>query len=112
MWSLGVLLYVMLCGFPPFAHDELPALFEQIMSARYDFPTNGWRHVSTDAKDCVRALLTLDASKRITAEEVQRHQWVCTASSDASLRPLAICDSLSRYQSQRMSNGSRSSFHL
>merc|ERR1719198_2157866 len=48
MWSTGVILYILLCGFPPFYEEELPALFDQILKARYDFPSPWWDSISDD----------------------------------------------------------------
>jgi len=75
MWSTGVILYILLCGFPPFYEEELPALFDQILHARYDFPTPWWDSISSDAKDLVCKLLELDPKKRLTAQQVIAHPW-------------------------------------
>ena len=71
MWSVGVILYILLCGFPPFYDEELPALFEQILHARYDFPLPWWDEFSEESKDLVRKLLELSASRRLTAAQVR-----------------------------------------
>lgn len=42
MWSIGVITYILLCGFPPFYGETVPELFEQIMSADYDYPEDYW----------------------------------------------------------------------
>jgi len=76
MWSTGVILYILLCGFPPFYEEELPALFDQILKARYDFPSPWWDSVSNDAKELVKSLLCLDPKKRFTAEQVLENQWI------------------------------------
>jgi len=76
MWSTGVILYILLCGFPPFYEEELPALFEQILHARYDFPSPWWDNVSPAAKDLVKGLLTIDPVKRLTAAQVMALPWV------------------------------------
>ena len=77
MWSVGVILYILLCGFPPFYEEELPALFDQILKGRYDFPSPWWDNISDSAKQLVRAMLTVDPKKRITAEEALHHPWIC-----------------------------------
>jgi len=77
LWSAGVILYILLCGFPPFYEEELPALFDQILKGRYDFPSPWWDTISTSAKDLVRKLLTVDPKKRATAKDVLAHPWVC-----------------------------------
>jgi len=76
MWSAGVILYILLCGFPPFYEEELPALFEQILHARYDFPSPWWDNISEDAKTLVQVLLTIDPKQRATAEDVLKMHWI------------------------------------
>ena len=71
MWSVGVILYILLCGFPPFYEEELPALFEQILHARYDFPFPWWDEFSQESKNLVRKLLELSPSRRLTAVQAR-----------------------------------------
>jgi len=63
MWSIGVITYILLCGFPPFYNEKLQLLFEQIMKADYDFPEDYWSDISNDAKDFIRKLLVVDPKK-------------------------------------------------
>ncbi|XP_065920782.1 serine/threonine-protein kinase Chk2-like [Dysidea avara] len=76
-WSLGVILFICLAGYPPFS-DEIKeySLHDQIVNARYTFPDEYWDSVSTDAKDLIQRLLTLDPKERITMEEAMRHKWL------------------------------------
>lgn len=76
LWSAGVILYILLCGFPPFYEEELPALFDQILKGRYDFPTPWWDDISSEAKNLVRGLLTVDPTKRYTASDVIKAKWI------------------------------------
>jgi len=76
MWSVGVILYILLCGFPPFYEEDLPALFDSILKARYDFPSPWWDEISPAAKDLVKALLCLDIDKRLSADQVMANAWV------------------------------------
>ena len=99
MWSTGVILYILLCGFPPFYEEELPALFDQILHARYDFPSPWWDSISKEAKSLVQALLTLDPKKRMTADEVLKQPWVTGAASDAPLD--SVQKSLRKYNATR-----------
>lgn len=77
MWSVGVVLYILLCGFPPFYEEELPKLFEQIMHAQYDFPSPWWDMITAEGKQLVQELLVIDPTKRLTAEQVIRAYSFC-----------------------------------
>jgi len=63
MWSLGVILYILLCGFPPFYHEQTPQLYKQIKKGEYDFPDPYWTGISAEAKNLVACLLTVDPKK-------------------------------------------------
>jgi len=76
MWSIGVITYILLCGFPPFYNEKLQLLFEQIMKADYDFPEDYWCDVSKEAKDFIRKLLVVDPKKRMTGKEALKHPWL------------------------------------
>jgi serine/threonine protein kinase len=77
MWSIGVILYILLCGFPPFYHESTTQLYKQIKKGEYDFPAPYWTEVSEEAKDLVRKLLCVDPAKRLTAQQVLQHPWIC-----------------------------------
>jgi len=86
MWSLGVILYILLCGFPPFYHESTAVLYKQIKKGEYDFPAPYWSTISSSAKELVQRLLTVDPNKRFTAEQVLAHPWV--QGQTASSQPL------------------------
>lgn len=76
MWSAGVLLYILLCGFPPFYHQDPNKLFEVIEKGVFDFPDTQWTNVSASAKELVSLLLTLDPANRLTAQQALAHPWL------------------------------------
>jgi serine/threonine-protein kinase Chk2 len=78
MWSLGVMLYIMLSGCPPFDEENNPSmnLYEQIENACYSFPLECWGDVSTGAINLIKALLQADPQKRLTAIQALRHPWI------------------------------------
>lgn len=71
IWSCGVILYILLCGWPPFHGDTTQKIFKNIMSKPLDLKSNPWPKISDAAKDCVRRMLARDPRKRLTAEEVR-----------------------------------------
>lgn len=80
LWSLGVIMYILLCGYPPFYSNHglaiSPGMKKRIRAGQYDFPDPEWRHVSRDAKDLIKGLLKTDPSQRLTIENMMRHNWI------------------------------------
>jgi len=76
MWSLGVITYVLLCGFSPFLSSTQTGLFEKIIKVEYDFPEPEWTNISNEAKDFIRHLLLREPSQRNTAEQCLQHAWL------------------------------------
>jgi len=82
LWSTGVILYILLCGFPPFHEEDMSAMFELILKARYDFISPYWDEISAEAKSLVSNMLTLDPKKRYTAAQVNKDLWIKNATSN------------------------------
>mmetsp|Transcript_8828 Transcript_8828/g.17473 ORF Transcript_8828/g.17473 Transcript_8828/m.17473 type:complete len:479 (-) Transcript_8828:309-1745(-) len=76
MWSFGVIIYILLCGYPPFHHENQRELFRQIRTANYKFDEEYWGEVSQSAKDLVSKLLVVDRSKRLTIDQLLEHPWL------------------------------------
>ncbi|PSN52694.1 MAP kinase-interacting serine/threonine-protein kinase 1 [Blattella germanica] len=100
LWSLGVIMYILLCGYPPFygscgsdcgwergenCHACQELLFTSIQDGCYDFPEREWANISEEAKDLIRSLLVKDASRRLSAECVLTHPWMTPNSTGANL---------------------------
>ncbi|KAJ4944391.1 hypothetical protein JOQ06_012935 [Pogonophryne albipinna] len=85
MWACGVILYILLVGYPPFWDEDQHRLYQQIKAGAYDFPSPEWDTVTPDAKDLINKMLTINPSKRITAAEALKHPWICQRSTVASM---------------------------
>ncbi|XP_037677033.1 calcium/calmodulin-dependent protein kinase type 1B isoform X6 [Choloepus didactylus] len=76
MWALGVISYILLCGYPPFYDESDPELFSQILRASYEFDSPFWDDISESAKDFIRHLLERDPQKRFTCQQALQHLWI------------------------------------
>eukprot|EP01117_Protostelium_nocturnum_P018716 TRINITY_DN788_c0_g1_i1.p1 TRINITY_DN788_c0_g1~~TRINITY_DN788_c0_g1_i1.p1 ORF type:complete len:360 (+),score=126.75 TRINITY_DN788_c0_g1_i1:236-1315(+) len=76
MWSVGVITYVLLCGFSPFLSSTQTGLFEKIIKVEYDFPDPEWTNISQQAKDFIRHLLIRNPEDRYTAAQCLEHPWL------------------------------------
>uniref|UniRef100_A0A8C7KBT9 calcium/calmodulin-dependent protein kinase n=1 Tax=Oncorhynchus kisutch TaxID=8019 RepID=A0A8C7KBT9_ONCKI len=85
MWACGVILYILLVGYPPFWDEDQHRLYQQIKAGAYDFPSPEWDTVTPDAKDLINKMLTINPGKRITTAEALKHPWICQRSTVASM---------------------------
>ncbi|MCJ8749336.1 hypothetical protein PDJAM_G00175110 [Pangasius djambal] len=85
MWACGVILYILLVGYPPFWDEDQHRLYQQIKAGAYDFPSPEWDTVTPEAKDLINKMLTINPNKRITAAEALKHPWICQRSTVASM---------------------------
>jgi len=76
VWSLGVIIYILLCGFPPFYADNDAQLYEKIKRGEYEFLRPYWDPISENAKDLIRRMLTVDPKRRITCTDALQHPWL------------------------------------
>jgi calcium/calmodulin-dependent protein kinase I len=75
-WSIGIILYILLCGFPPFYDDDNDKLFEMIAKGKVEFPSPYWDNISDPAKDLIKKLLNVDPEKRLKSDAVLSHPWM------------------------------------
>ncbi|EED92424.1 predicted protein, partial [Thalassiosira pseudonana CCMP1335] len=76
MWSLGVIIFILLGGYPPFQNDDQKLQFENIKKGNYIFVDKYWGTISDDAKSMIDSLLTIDPAKRLSAEDALSHPWM------------------------------------
>lgn len=78
VWAAGVILYILLCGYPPFVSqdNDQEKLFDCILSGQYDFPDEYWQDVSALAKELIQNMLQLQPDVRFSAEDVLDHPWL------------------------------------
>jgi 5'-AMP-activated protein kinase catalytic alpha subunit len=71
IWATGIILFAMVCGYLPFEHSDKDKLFEQILKAKLDFPSN----LSDSVKDLISKILITDPNKRINIEQIKKHSF-------------------------------------
>ena len=76
IWSCGVIMYIMLCGYPPFNAESDELILEKIKKGKFSFPPEEWDSVSPLAKDLVTKMLEFHPSKRLSANEALTHKWL------------------------------------
>lgn len=75
-WSIGVITYILLCGYPPFYEETESRLFSKIMKAQYEFDSPFWDNISDSAKDFIRNMMQKNPSMRYTTDQALRHPWI------------------------------------
>jgi len=109
MWSLGVVLYGLLCGFAPFydASDnsekaKIKNIHYLIKNAKYSFPSPYWDEISESAKDLIRKLLVKDPKDRLNAKQVLEHEWIANKRTETSPCPTAPSSFYEDYMEETM----------
>ncbi|EKX74157.1 protein kinase domain containing protein [Theileria equi strain WA] len=85
LWSVGVILYILLCGYPPFGGETDEEIISMVETGKFSFNSAEWNDVSSDAKDLINRLLTFDPKKRPSAEQALRHPFICKFSTGSLL---------------------------
>ncbi|CAK4076689.1 unnamed protein product [Aphanomyces euteiches] len=100
IWSLGVITFILLCGYPPFHNDNQAKLFAAIKLGTFKFKSPYWDDISDDAKDFISKMLCLEPAQRWTAEQLLKHCWLTGV--NISTAPLATAmDELKKYNARR-----------
>jgi len=76
VWSIGVIMYILLCGTPPFSGNDTNAVLDAVKRAKPTFDKKEWKHVSSEAKQMLKALLTRDPNERPSAETILKMPWI------------------------------------
>ena len=87
MWSMGVVAYILLCGYPPFNGSDSPQVHRSVLSGRLRFPAEDWGRTSKDARDFVRRLLQKDPRRRMSAKQALGLLWGMPWSNDRTHAP-------------------------
>jgi len=82
MWSVGIVLFVLLVGYPPFMDDNQKILFRKIRLGDFKYLEEDWMDISPGARDLIDAFLTVDPLNRITASEALQHEWISELDDD------------------------------
>uniref|UniRef100_A0A1I7Z003 Calcium/calmodulin-dependent protein kinase type II n=1 Tax=Steinernema glaseri TaxID=37863 RepID=A0A1I7Z003_9BILA len=85
IWACGVILYILLVGYPPFWDEDQHRLYAQIKAGAYDYPSPEWDTVTPEAKSLIDNMLTVNPKKRITAEQALKVPWICNRERVASV---------------------------
>mmetsp|Transcript_31837 Transcript_31837/g.47310 ORF Transcript_31837/g.47310 Transcript_31837/m.47310 type:complete len:718 (-) Transcript_31837:710-2863(-) len=102
MWSVGVIVYVLLVGYPPFMEDNQQELFRKIRSGSYDFPDEDWKNISKEAQELISGLLVVDPLQRWTASEAIRCKWIQLDGTSLSSRDLTESLVIMKQKRQRL----------
>ncbi|XP_034230575.1 LOW QUALITY PROTEIN: calcium/calmodulin-dependent protein kinase type 1-like [Thrips palmi] len=76
VWSIGVISYILLCGYPPFYDENDANLFAQILKGDFEFDSPYWDEISDSAKDFIRQLMCVEVEKRYTCRQALQHPWI------------------------------------
>lgn len=106
IWACGVILYILLVGYPPFWDEDQPRLYAQIKAGAYDYPSPEWDTVTPEAKNLINSMLTVNPAKRITATEALKHPWICQRERVASVvHRQETVDCLKKFNARRKLKG-------
>jgi serine/threonine protein kinase len=92
IWSMGVICYVLLAGYPPFYDEDQKKLFKKIKEGRYYFHEEYWGNTSPEAMDLIKMMLCVDQQKRWSADQLLQHTWITMG--DETLQGKSLVESI------------------
>ena len=107
MWSVGVILFVLLAGYPPFVEEDQNELFTRIRSGEWEFDQKDWKHISEDAKEMIRNLLVIDPSRRWNAKQCLDSPWLLQDDSKLKATDLSSTRAEMQRRKRRLINVTR-----
>lgn len=106
IWACGVILYILLVGYPPFWDEDQHRLYSQIKTGAYDYPSPEWDTVTAEAKNLINSMLTVNPAKRITSAEALKHPWIMNREKFASVvHRQETVDCLKKFNARRKLKG-------
>jgi calcium/calmodulin-dependent protein kinase (CaM kinase) II len=106
IWACGVILYILLVGYPPFWDEDQHRLYAQIKAGTYDYPSPEWDTVTPEAKNLINQMLTVNPYKRITSADALKHPWICNRERVASaVHRQETVDCLKKFNARRKLKG-------
>jgi calcium-dependent protein kinase len=100
MWSAGCILYILLCGYPPFYGEDNQEILDMVRKGVFDFDGEEWDNVSNEAKDLIKKLITRP-ERRLTAQEALQHKWIksyCSKKQDSKLLSKLNLNTMKQFQ--------------
>jgi len=85
VWSIGVISYILLCGYPPFYDENDANLFAQILKGEFEFDSPYWDDISEEAKDFIRSLMCVNVENRLTCQNALEHCWITGKQSERNI---------------------------
>lgn len=95
-WSIGVISYILLCGYPPFYDESDAHLFKQIMRGDYEFDSPYWDDISASAKEFISHYLQIDPGKRFTCSEGLAHPWISGGTAKTTDIHTTVCEQMKK----------------
>ena len=76
IWSCGVIMYILLCGYPPFKGKNHKEIFDKIKTGKFSFAASEWKNVSREAKVMIKKMLTFNPEERVSAQQALDDEWI------------------------------------